>query len=208
MENLVRPHWRWLGYSCESGQDSMDKDQMLFDAVKRGESLPALRFFRWANPALSYGRTQGIDLQSRTDALAQGLEVVRRPTGGGKVPHGTDLCFSLHWRKEDPAIPWTISDSYLVIHRWIQQSLEELGHPTEILPRKCEDETGWCFQSAVCYDLVRNGSKVVGGAQWRDAKAALHQGSIQLALPDASVEVFRRRFESAFGIAFAETLPC
>lgn len=194
--------WRWLGLSDDAAQANMDRDRELFEEVKRGEGVPFLRFYRWTHPALSYGRTQGIDEASCLDALSKGWEVVRRPTGGGKVYHGSDVCFSLSWRKADSALPWTINESYRVIHSWIQESLRGLGIHSELTGRKADAGNGWCFQSAVCSDLLLNGRKIVGGAQWRDGSAALHQGSIQLRLTPGQISRFRDSFTSFFGAQF------
>jgi lipoate-protein ligase A len=201
--NLPTKNWQWIDFSCQSGTKNMEDDQRLFDQLKKGTGFPSLRFFKWQSPAVSYGRTQGLDPATKKIAELKNLEIARRPSGGGKVFHGEDLCFSLVWNKKNAQIPWKVRDSYRAIHQWIGQSLAELGFQTEMVEGKAHLQTGWCFEGAVCFDLVSSGQKIVGGAQWRDGDAALHQGSIQLTLERETLPTFKRHFETLFKIRFA-----
>ncbi len=173
----------------------MERDRKILQTF----TAPALRFYRWSQPAVSFGRTQGIDPQVEHSILQKGIMVVGRPSGGGIVEHGKDLCFSLFWNKETTTIPWKVTDSYLAIHEWIWEALQELGIPAEMVNKKDQD-SGWCFQSAVCHDLTLAGKKIVGGAQWRERNRALHQGSIQCDLPTHAATVFQNHFEKKFGV--------
>lgn len=196
--------WIWIPCRTDSGPANMDLDRRLFESVRDGLSPSFLRFYGWSSPTLSYGRTQGISETGKAEAAAQGLTVVRRPTGGGKVPHDKDFCFSLAWKKSETNLPWTINESYRAIHAWVQDSLSELGIRTELIGRKTDLGNGWCFESAVCSDLILDGRKVVGGAQWREGHTALHQGSIQLPLSPAQLEVFKANFSRTFGVRLSD----
>src|SRR5207247_262800 len=162
--------WNWLTFLKEAADKTMDLDRKLFQAVKEKIEKPTVRFYAWKNPTISYGRTQGIDRQTERQSRNEGWEKVMRPTGGGKVIHKNDLCFSVLWRKENGAIPWKITDSYFLIHLWIQKSLNALGFPSDMVETS-DRRSGWCFKSAVCFDLAAGGDKIVGGAQWRDGGA-------------------------------------
>lgn len=177
----------------------MNRDR---EILKNHLALPALRFYRWASPALSYGRTQGIHASDLGEAAKKGWAVVQRPSGGGKVEHGNDLCFSIFWTKEVKSLPWKVKGSYLAIHEWIAKSLDELGIASLLTQKGMNPDSGWCFQSAVCFDLISDGSKIVGGAQWREKNAALHQGSIQLGLGEETLGVFKKTFQETFNVSF------
>ena len=187
--------WQILPYLLESPFQTMERDKKIF----RTFSAPVLRFYRWARPAVSFGRTRGIENQIERAALEKGWQVVGRPTGGGIVEHANDLCFSLFWPKTDSTFPWKVADSYAAIHEWIAEGLKELGVETSSVYQK-NRETGWCFQTAVCHDLVADGKKIVGGAQWREKDKALHQGSIQTPLPPTAVSVLEEKFRNKFGV--------
>jgi lipoate-protein ligase A len=71
------------------------KEQMSFDEELAKEAHPALRFFRWATPALSLGFKQVLPSWIDEMVLGRfGIELVRRPTGGGIAVHGSDISFS------------------------------------------------------------------------------------------------------------------
>ena len=190
--------WQVLPCLCEDPFQTMERDKKIFQTF----SAPVIRFYRWSKPAVSFGRTRGIDGKIERAALEKGWMVVGRPTGGGIVEHQDDLCFSLFWSKEGGALPWKVQDSYAAIHRWIAAGLGKLGIETGTVLKK-ENDSGWCFEAPVCHDLTAGGKKIVGGAQWRQKNKALHQGSIQLILPDSAVSVFENGFRDMFGVAFS-----
>lgn len=130
------PIWRWHEFSCEDPEATMDRDKILFQEIKTLRTSPILRFYRWNKPCLSYGRTAKLDLATELECRAKHLSMVRRPTGGGKVLHQDDLCFSLIWKKEDQEIPWKINDSYCAIHQWIQKTMIQLGIESKLLDQK------------------------------------------------------------------------
>ncbi len=193
----------------------MDKDRLLFQAVKNSSENPYLRFYSWDTPTLSYGRTQGMDIQTQTDFLAKGWNIARRPTGGGRVLHQRDLCFTVAWRKENSELPWKVMDSYCAIHTWLKNSLETVGYTLESCPdAKSSNPESWCFQSPVAHDILKEGQKIIGGAQWREGSAALHQGSIQLeklvsVTPVSSlISILKTTFQSTFKVQFYEEALC
>jgi lipoate-protein ligase A len=198
----IKEPWTWIPFLREPAQTTMDRDREIFKAVKEKAEKPTVRFYGWRKPAMSYGRTQGMDPAASEEIKSEGWEEVMRPTGGGKVFHGKDICFSVVWRRENKTLPWNVVHSYSSIHRWIQESLRSLGIESEIVRKKSANDNGWCFQSAVCFDLESNSRKIVGGAQWRDGNAALHQGSIQLAISEEMVDLFKKNFESFFNVRF------
>lgn len=179
----------------------MDRDRSLFRDVKEGSRGPVVRLFSWRRTTVSYGRTQGIDNATVEQARLRSWDLVQRPTGGGKVIHENDICFSILWMRQDRAIPWKVLDSYRVIHGWIGRCLEELDFPIEKAAMKSGDGR-WCFQSPACFDILSDGKKIVGGAQWRDGNAAIHQGSIQVSIPPDRLGLFKESFESEFDVAF------
>src|SRR5690606_11962314 len=102
-------------------------EALLLTAAERGTAL--LRFYGWIEPAASFGYSQRFrDVEAQT--LLRPL--VRRPTGGGLVPHDRDWTYSLaippgHRWYGLPAI-----ESYRAIHQWIRDSWARLGVETEL----------------------------------------------------------------------------
>lgn len=224
LKQSANSSWQWFEFLCEDPVKTMERDKILFQEIKNSRSLPILRFYRWDKPCLSYGRTAKLDMETELECGAKNLKIVRRPTGGGKVLHQDDLCFSLIWKKEDQAMPWKINDSYCAIHEWIQKTIIQLGiesklsdrkyiiegtkdHlPQETIPFKNDHslftniQTNWCFKNPVRFDLISKEKKLVGGAQWRDKNTALHQGSIQIQFEQDPLDLFQKSFENFFKV--------
>lgn len=203
LKQSANSSWQWFEFLCEDPVKTMERDKYLFQKIKTSRSLPILRFYRWAKPCLSYGRTAQLDIATELECGANHLEIVRRPTGGGKVLHQDDLCFSLIWKKEDQAMPWKINDSYCAIHEWIQKTITQLGIESKLkndLALSPNIQTNWCFKNPVRFDLISEEKKLVGGAQWRDKNTALHQGSIQIQFEQNPLDLFQKSFENFFKV--------
>lgn len=56
---------------------------------------PTLRLYGWAPPALSLGFFQAVDGLDLDAAARAGLDLVRRPTGGGAIIHEAELTYAL-----------------------------------------------------------------------------------------------------------------
>ncbi|RCK78640.1 MAG: Lipoate-protein ligase A [Candidatus Ozemobacter sibiricus] len=75
---------------------NMAIDEALQRRVAAGASGPVLRFYRWDPPSLSFGYAQSIaHLVDPAAAVAAGIGLVRRMTGGRVVFHGDEWTFSL-----------------------------------------------------------------------------------------------------------------
>ncbi len=71
-------------------------EQMAIDERLAAAAQPAVRLFRWNRPAISLGLKQAPPPWVNVSALsARGIDVVRRPTGGGIALHGSDLSCSV-----------------------------------------------------------------------------------------------------------------
>ncbi len=196
------PSWRLFSTAPLSGDDNMRIDLETLVGVEEGHLPPTLRFFRWAQPTVSYGRLQKLaDVQP---AIPAGWAAVRRPTAGGVVFHENDLCLSLSWPHDHPLLPPKPTEQYAWIHRVILEAL------TPIIPLRlascCETRAEFapggarkCFDYPVGYDLLSDENKIVGGALARRRHASLYQGSIQ-GIADPQLEsrlrqTFLRRFD-------------
>ena len=155
--------------------------QMALDAVLLQRRQAVLRFYRWSRPTLSLGFHQR---QLRPgwlvwQQLGQG-DLVRRPSGGGAVLHGGDLCYALVW----PDPPGSRAQAYGAVCQWLQQAFAALGEPLQFGQQPAGRQSD-CFASSTSADLVNAaGLKRIGSAQRWQAGCLLQHGSIQLA-PDA-----------------------
>ena len=94
-------------------------------------SRPVLRFYGWTEPAASFGYFQRYADVARTTALRP---LVRRPTGGGIVPHDADWTYSLAF---PPGHEWhslKAAESYRRVHDWLRRAFAALKIGTELAP--------------------------------------------------------------------------
>ena len=77
-----------------SGPVNMARDHALLSSLGTDEA--SLRIYRWKNPTISFGRNEQVrGLYDRKLASKEGVEFVRRPTGGKAVYHDRELTYSV-----------------------------------------------------------------------------------------------------------------
>lgn len=163
-------------------------DEALLAAVNT-IGQPVLRLYAWTEPAATFGYFQKFADVARMTPLRP---LIRRPTGGGLVPHDCDWTYSL---TVPPGHDWyelRATASYRRIHEWIQSAFAALETPVALSPGQPREVPGQCFVGAEQFDLTWGGRKIAGAAQRRNRHGLLIQGSIQ---PPPAIE--RQRFISA-----------
>jgi lipoyl(octanoyl) transferase len=195
----------WLSLNSGKGDAAfnMALDEALLEAMTRLQK-PVLRFYGWTEPAASFGYFQKFSSVERATLLRP---LVRRPTGGGIVPHDTDWTYSF---AVPPNHEWHLLaaiESYRRIHEWIQRAFAKLKIETELAQDKKtaagarEDVPGECFTGHEKFDLLWHGKKIAGAAQRRNKLGLLIQGSVQPPL----VAVKREDWEKAMRAVASET---
>ena len=158
---------------------NMALDEALLEASSRLQH-PVLRFYGWTAPAASFGYFQKYSSVERATLLRP---LVRRPTGGGIVPHDADWTYSF---AVPPGHEWhslAAIDSYQRIHEWIRDAFAKLKIQTALASDKKSaggpDLPGECFTGHEKFDLLWHGKKIAGAAQRRNKLGLLIQGSVQ-----------------------------
>lgn len=146
--------------------------------LEHGRTLahPVLRFYGWLEPAVSFGYSQRY---AEIASLTKLRPLVRRPTGGGLVPHQADWTYSVMFPPGHPWYQLRAVDSYAKIHDWLRTAFSKLGIETELCPTARPDSPGQCFIGAEKSDLLWHGRKIAGAAQRRNRYGLLVQGSVQ-----------------------------
>src|SRR6187399_2034155 len=109
-------NWLLLNYGLGAPAFNMAMDEALLEGVAR-LGQPVLRFYGWIEPAASFGYFQKfVEIEQAT--LLRPL--IRRPTGGGLVPHDADWTYSVVIPPNHSWYPLRASESYERMHRWIQ----------------------------------------------------------------------------------------
>jgi len=154
---------------------NMAMDEALLEAMPRLQK-PVLRLYGWTQPAATFGYFQKYAEVGQATMLRP---LIRRPTGGGLVPHDADWTYSLAFPAGHEWHSLRADESYRHVHEWIQAAFSRLGVETEIAPRCNKAAPGQCFVGHEKFDLLWHGRKIAGAAQRRNKFGLLIQGSVQ-----------------------------
>jgi lipoyl(octanoyl) transferase len=181
----------WLRWKCEKGPaaGNMATDALLLERVA-DFGKPILRLYGWTEAAATFGYFQKYE---EIAALTSLRPLIRRPTGGGLVPHDADWTYSLVFPPSHSWYELKAVESYRRVHAWIQSAFLELSVKTELAPLPRQEVAGQCFVGAEQHDVLFQDKKIAGGAQRRNRHGLLIQGSIQ---PPEGVK--REAWEKAF----------
>ncbi len=167
----------WLSINsgkCDAAFN-MSLDEALLENVSQ-LGRPVLRFYGWTEPAATFGYFQKFSEVERATHLRP---LIRRPTGGGIVPHDADWTYSFVVPPSHKWYSFAAIESYRRIHEWIQNAFAKLKIETELALCCKKSLPGQCFVGHEQFDLLWQGKKIAGAAQRRNKSGFLIQGSIQ-----------------------------
>jgi lipoate-protein ligase A len=177
------------------GAENMRRDLALLDACARGEIPGAVRLYGFAPACLSLGRMQPMSDVNLEACERDGVDVVRRPSGGRAVLHDQEVTYCVVSRSSDPIFGGRVLESCARIHDAIAAGLETIGVRTTPrampadLRRDARDGAAVadCFARPAAHELLDDrGRKLVGSAQARRGRALLQHGSVLLEQPRAA----------------------
>jgi lipoyl(octanoyl) transferase len=180
------PPARWrliVDTDMRTGAENMALDEAIMEAVASGDSPPTLRFYQWAPPCLSLGKRQRLDGVDLAACRANGLDVVRRATGGWAILHTDELTYSVELRPDDPRVSGAILDTYRTLSQGLIAGLRFLGADAEmnpVIPGGAQNTSAACFEVPSAYEITLGGRKLIGSAQTRQAGKVLQHGSLPL----------------------------
>ena len=188
--------WGLLRSGPCDGLTNMATDLALLDHARR-TGVATLRLYAWTRPTLSLGRherARGVfDLRALRTA---GIDVVRRPTGGRALLHDHEVTYAV----AAPAAAGSLGETYRAVNTLLRSALRSLGVPVDEAGRAprgtgagaLRPDGAPCFAEPSPGELVVDGAKLVGSAQWRDDGAWLQHGSILLDDDQPRIAALRR----------------
>ena len=189
--------WRLIVHPKMEGRWNMAVDEALAEAVgaagdgASGAAAHAgvVRLYGFSPATLSLGRfqkTRGQFLLPRLEA--DGVTLVRRPTGGHAVLHDDELTYSVALPKGGTQLSRK-REVYLFIAEILLAGLANLGIDGTINAAQRGDvHNPDCFGSAGEYEISgRAGLKLIGSAQMTTRVAILQHGSIPMSNPGQGV---------------------
>ncbi len=143
---------------------NMALDEAIMDAVAADRSPPTLRFYQWDPPCLSLGKRQplsGIDLEA---CQRDGVDVVRRATGGLAILHTDEVTYSVCVRPDDPRAEGAVLDAYRKLSQGLVAGLALLGvdavmNPVE--PGSVQNASAACFEAPSAYEITAGTQKLM-----------------------------------------------
>jgi lipoate-protein ligase A len=174
---------RLICHDLADGATNMAIDEAILAAVREGTSPPTLRFYAWSPPCLTLGRGQPLADADLDVCRADGIDVVRRPTGGSAILHTDELTYSFAILQDDPRAAGGVLESYRRFSRGLLAGLQNLG--VEAIqasdrPKGRKETTAVCFETPSDYEITAQGRKLVGSAQWRAQGGLLQHGTLPL----------------------------
>jgi lipoate-protein ligase A len=164
----------------------MAHDVAILEAVSERESPPTLRLYGWAPPCLSLGRHQGIEAADLAFCHGEGVDVVRRPTGGRALLHHHELTYAVVAPLGTGPLPRALQDAYRSICSALVTAMNKLGVDARLTSGKVNLQlpgprsTTPCFEAPAGGEVVVGGRKLIGSAMRAHAGAVLQHGAVIL----------------------------
>ena len=178
--------WRLIIDGNLPGAFNMARDTAMLEAVSEGESPPTLRLYGWDPPCLTLGRHQGVEAADLEFCAVEGIDVVRRPTGGRALLHHLELTYAVVAPLGKGELPRGLQDAYRMICGALVHAMQALGVEAELtsgevnlhLPRP--KTTIPCFEVPAGGEVTVGGRKLIGSAMRAHGSAILQHGAILL----------------------------
>lgn len=179
-----RTRWRLIvDAQPRTGAWNMAIDEAIVEAVAGGQAPPTLRFYQWEPACLSLGKRQPLDGVDLEQCWRDGVDVVRRPTGGWSILHTDELTYSVAALDSDPRTAGPILDAYRRLSAGLVEGLRRLGAPAQmnpVNPYGVHNASAACFEVPSAYEIVVGERKLIGSAQTRPRGRVLQHGSLPL----------------------------
>lgn len=177
-------NWKLIESGSLTGQENMDLDVELATHCSNNEAY--FRLYRWTPYCITLGANQKFDDINLEKSKKDGIDVVKRPTGGRAILHAEEITYSV-------VIPLSCGMSPKEIYAKISNSLvrglieydNQLAEHIELenvqpnFPDLLKDPSGvLCFASTAKSEVKFDSKKIIGSAQRKMGNTVLQHGSI------------------------------
>jgi lipoate-protein ligase A len=193
------------------GSWNMAVDEFLFQSLADKPDT-ILRFYSWKNPTVSLGYSQKVPEVADVEFCKKnGIDIVRRMTGGKLVLHHKEVTYSLT-SSDTEVFTSTLNDSYRLISEALMEGLKKMGLAPALAspaPKKYTRGNLPCFSYPSRNEVEVEGKKIIGSAQKRVGRKFIQHGSIPLEKDDGwltSISFLDGAREKVRMISIAEAL--
>lgn len=124
-------NWRLIGQETYNAAMNMAIDEAVLKSIASKKQLPTIRFYKWKNNSVSIGSNQNQNEINLDLCKMNGVDVVRRITGGRAVFHDK-LDFTYSVIAPIKVFDNSIKNAYAEICSWIVGALKDLGIKSEL----------------------------------------------------------------------------
>jgi lipoate-protein ligase A len=182
---MEKSDWTILDTGEAPGSSNMDLDERLARRLAEGSGGQVLRLYRWRPWAISVGYHQPAGELDLDRCRADGIDIVRRPTGGRAILHAEELTYCVVMR----AGRRSILEVYNAIGSALVHGLGLYGVQASLQKSQPDFVSEYrnrsslpCFSSSARYEIEWQGRKLIGSAQRRFSEGSgdvvLQHGSI------------------------------
>ncbi|MFC7115708.1 biotin/lipoate A/B protein ligase family protein [Natronoarchaeum sp. GCM10025703] len=193
MTDLSDRAWRSIPEQRQSGAMAMALDEIAAETAVR-DGRRTVRVYTWEPSTLSLGYGQAPGSVDWEFCDRGGIDVTRRQTGGGGIYHDIhgDISYSIVLPADD--VPGDLMETYELLCEPIFDAFDRMGvsaafaddeHPEIHRPA--------CYLRAIdpAHDILVDGQKISGNAQYRQRDAVIQHGSLSFDLdPEPHLGVF------------------
>ncbi|MBN2090357.1 lipoate--protein ligase family protein [candidate division KSB1 bacterium] len=185
MSKINNEPWYLIDSGCQDAYSNMAIDEFLARDAKLDS--PVLRFYQWQPYAISLGynqRPEDIDFEK---CRTNGIDVVRRPTGGRAVLHAEEVTYAViipqiatKWYQIQIKKLYEIMSGALLkslFYLGIAATFEEKTSGNVSYAARTKDAIP-CFTASAQYEILIGGKKLIGSAQRRFDSGILQHGSV------------------------------
>ncbi|MCL7416533.1 MAG: lipoate--protein ligase family protein [Halalkalicoccus sp.] len=192
MERTERD-WRLVREESHEGALNMALDEVAAATAAAGGPR-TLRVYRWKPSTLSLGYHQDPSTVDWAFCKREGISVTRRPTGGGGIYHDSwgDISYSIVAPAAE--LPGNLMETYELLCEPIFDAFDRLGVEAGFAEEaQPEIHRPACYLRELhpAHDVVADGRKLSGNAQYRRRDAVIQHGSITFqSLPERHLSTF------------------
>ena len=182
----MRTTWRLIVDGDLAGARNMARDVATLEAAVAGEAPPTLRLYGWNPACLSLGRHQDLTAVDLDFCRREGIDVVRRPTGGRALLHHLELTYSVVAPLGTHPLPSPLQEAYRKICGALVRAARSWGIAAELTggevnlhlpgPRTAVP----CFKAPAGGEVVVEGRKIIGSSMRARRGFILQHGAILL----------------------------
>jgi len=173
----ARARWRLIVDGDPNGAVNMARDVAILDGVITGAVAPTVRFYGWRPACLSLGRHQGLHAADLDFCTAQGIDVVRRPTGGRAVLHHLELTYSVVAPLGD-VLPGALQEAYRRVCGGLVRGARSVGVAAELTGGEVNLRLPGPGTAVPCFKAPAGGEVVVAGRKIIGSSARVRRGCL------------------------------